>query len=260
MPVLNTLDHFRLLSYERGGLTICTFAEHAEEEKNNPDFEEHIKVLKKEYEVDGLIYLTEANRIIYFFTTLNALDESDFLYSFFGRTHPELKTEKVRDLLGNTLLYQGHEAVEYLYRFSLNPSHLKFIPQLLEQLLERSQEYKVSSKGIELAVSRIVSKAKSFLTGSTVMPDNEKAFDHMIEEEIIALSRECRTIQLKTALENVPEEVRSVKAKAISNVFGKEFEALDDKTKDLALRMLDFMEAGCSDIPKEILEKLKKED
>ncbi|MEM7106411.1 MAG: hypothetical protein AAF502_25005 [Bacteroidota bacterium] len=253
MPALNTLDAFRLLSYERGGLTICTFAENAEEESNNPDFEEHVAVLRHEYGVNGLIYLTDANRILYFFTTDQQFEQESFLNSFFTRTHPELQSGKVDNLLGNTLLYQGKEAVDYLLRFALNPVHLRFIPNLLGQLLEKSREYNISNDGIELAVNRILLKSRQ-LCQSGPLAD----FNKMIEDELVALSRECRVLEISSAIEQVPEKINSVKSKAIQEVFGKEFAELDDKTKALAIRMLDFMEEGCKDIPKGILDDLTK--
>ena len=237
-------------------MAICTFAENAEEEKDNPDFADHVKVLRKEYDIDGLIYLTDANRIIYFFTTSKPLDEESFLNSFFTRTHPELNAEKIKGLLGNTLLYQGQEAVEYLFRFALNPAHMAFIPKLLNELLERSHEYGISNEDIELAIESIRKKSDALIMAGHDFPKTESAFDRMIEDAVINLSRDCRKRQLTDAMEQVPEKVSGAKAKAITEVFGKEFEALDEKTKALAIRMLDYMEDECKDIPREILDKL----
>ena len=54
---------------------------------------------------------------------------------------------------------------------------------------------------------------------------------------------------IERALHKVPEEIKSVKDRAINQVFAKEFETLDESSKDLLLRMMTYMEKGCINIP-----------
>ncbi len=54
---------------------------------------------------------------------------------------------------------------------------------------------------------------------------------------------------IEKALSKVPDEIKCVKDKAINIVFAKEFESLDDNSKDLLLRMMNYMEKGCINIP-----------
>jgi glutamyl-tRNA reductase len=55
--------------------------------------------------------------------------------------------------------------------------------------------------------------------------------------------------QIEKSLKNVPTEIRNIKDKAINQVFAKEIETLDDTTKELIFRMLNYMEKGCIGIP-----------
>lgn len=54
---------------------------------------------------------------------------------------------------------------------------------------------------------------------------------------------------IEKALVNVPSEIKNVKDIAINKVFAKEFQSLDENSKDLLLRMMNYMEKGCINIP-----------
>ena len=55
--------------------------------------------------------------------------------------------------------------------------------------------------------------------------------------------------RLELALRSIPIEVKAVKQKAITEVFHKEIEKMDDSAKDLIERMLTYMEKKCVSIP-----------
>ncbi|MEM9990162.1 MAG: glutamyl-tRNA reductase, partial [Bacteroidota bacterium] len=55
--------------------------------------------------------------------------------------------------------------------------------------------------------------------------------------------------QITRAMRAVPAEIKAVKAHALNNVFKKEVEELDDNTRLLLERMLNYMEKKCISIP-----------
>lgn len=58
-----------------------------------------------------------------------------------------------------------------------------------------------------------------------------------------------RQRQLEMALRTVPEEIKAVRTRAMNEVFYKEVEALDDKSRELLERMMTYMEKKCIGIP-----------
>lgn len=54
---------------------------------------------------------------------------------------------------------------------------------------------------------------------------------------------------MERALKNVPVEIKEVKNKAVNQIFRKEIEELDDNSRQLINKVLDYMEKGCIDIP-----------
>lgn len=54
---------------------------------------------------------------------------------------------------------------------------------------------------------------------------------------------------MERALKNVPFEIKEVKYKAVNQIFRKEIEELDDNSRQLINKVLDYMEKGCIDIP-----------
>lgn len=71
----------------------------------------------------------------------------------------------------------------------------------------------------------------------------------IIEQRIFAYRALWHERQVERALAHVPDEVRAVKERAVSEVFGKEFAQLDPATQELMLKMLGYMEKKCVAIP-----------
>lgn len=61
--------------------------------------------------------------------------------------------------------------------------------------------------------------------------------------------QQYRQRRLEIALRQVPESIKAVKEKALSEVFKKEVETLDPDTRQLVERMLGYMEKKCIGIP-----------
>ena len=55
--------------------------------------------------------------------------------------------------------------------------------------------------------------------------------------------------QIEKAMHKVPTEIKAVRAHALNNVFKKELDTVDDQTRDLIERMMQYMERRCISIP-----------
>ena len=61
--------------------------------------------------------------------------------------------------------------------------------------------------------------------------------------------------QIEKAMQEVPSQIKAVKAHAMNKVFKKEIETLDEHTLDLLHRMLNYMEKRCISIPMQAAKK-----
>ena len=58
-----------------------------------------------------------------------------------------------------------------------------------------------------------------------------------------------RTRSLELKMRNVPEKIREIKDKAMNDVFAAEISELDEHSKEILGRVLDYMEKKCISVP-----------
>ena len=62
--------------------------------------------------------------------------------------------------------------------------------------------------------------------------------------------------QMERAMSRVPAEIKAVKARALSEVFRKDVEQLDDQTRELFERMMTYMEKKCIAVPMKVAREI----
>jgi glutamyl-tRNA reductase len=62
--------------------------------------------------------------------------------------------------------------------------------------------------------------------------------------------------QMERAMSRVPAEIKAVKARALSEVFRKDVEQLDDQTRELLERMMTYMEKKCIAVPMKVAREI----
>ena len=76
-----------------------------------------------------------------------------------------------------------------------------------------------------------------------------KAAEIIIGENILAFHQLHRLRKLEHAMKEVPEKIREIKSKAIHDVFAKEISMLDENSKDVLGKVLDYMEKKYISVP-----------
>ncbi len=71
----------------------------------------------------------------------------------------------------------------------------------------------------------------------------------IIIEEVNEFEGQFKQRQIEKAMREIPVQIKKVKSKAINQVFRKEVELLDENTKELMERMMNYMEKKCISIP-----------
>ncbi len=85
--------------------------------------------------------------------------------------------------------------------------------------------------------------------------EREKA-NALITESLQKYRHHWHERQVERSMSHIPDEVRAVKERAVNEVFGKEFAALDDKAQALVLEMLGYMEKKCVAIPMKVVKSI----
>ena len=82
----------------------------------------------------------------------------------------------------------------------------------------------------------------------------------IINERLYAFRDQWHERQVERSLSHIPEEVRAIKERALYQVYGKEFAALDPQAQALVPEMMGYMEKKCVAIPiKTIKEMTRKQ-
>lgn len=75
------------------------------------------------------------------------------------------------------------------------------------------------------------------------------AATELLNRHLAEFEAAVRNRRIERALRQVPAEVKAVKEYAMNKVFKKEIDVLDETTRELLERMMDFMEKKCTGIP-----------
>ena len=77
----------------------------------------------------------------------------------------------------------------------------------------------------------------------------------LLEEHIAAFGIKTKHRRIERALHTIPAEVKAVRERAMTQVFNKEIETLDQDTRQLLERMMTYMEKKCTGIPMKVAKK-----
>lgn len=76
-----------------------------------------------------------------------------------------------------------------------------------------------------------------------------KEAQRIIRDGIEEFHSQYRTRKVELKMREVPEKIREIKAKAMNDVFAAEINSLDDKSREVLVNVLDYMEKKCISVP-----------
>lgn len=82
--------------------------------------------------------------------------------------------------------------------------------------------------------------------------------ESIIAERLFAYREQWHDRQVERSMAHIPAEVRAIKERALNQVYGKEFAALDPQAQALVMEMMAYMEKKCTAIPIKEVKKLVK--
>ncbi len=90
----------------------------------------------------------------------------------------------------------------------------------------------------EIASSNLEERQSEYMAAEELIDENIKNFRHLY-----------RTRSLELKMRNVPEKIREIKDKAMNDVFASEISGLDEHSREVLGRVLDYMEKKCISVP-----------
>ena len=73
--------------------------------------------------------------------------------------------------------------------------------------------------------------------------------EKIVDESILEFKQMLRTRKVELKMKEVPEKIREIKAKAINDIFAREIETMDDSSKEILSKVLDYMEKKYISVP-----------
>ncbi len=157
------LNHYKIITVTHKRISlknICDFVVKTTDEK---DLRGQLDELKAAFELPELLYLATCNRVMYFFTSDQNLDEQ-FLYRFFRQVNPTLSDEQLYSLNEKAYQLEGMEALRHLYEVAASIDSLVIGErQILGQLREAYDQCKswgLTGDDLRMAVQQAVVTAK----------------------------------------------------------------------------------------------------
>jgi len=78
----------------------------------------------------------------------------------------------------------------------------------------------------------------------------------MLISALNGFKKRIRERSYETAFQNIPSEIKAIKRHALDNVFAEDLDQLDDASKEVVERMLNYMEKKCISIPMKVVREL----
>lgn len=133
---------------------------------------------------------------------------------------------------------------------------------IYRQLLQRSKEQKIV---VDLSVPANVSPEvveafdMKYIDIETLRSRAEINLEHrkkelvdarkLLRAKLLAFQKGHQQRQLELMLHLIPKDIKAVKHHAVSKVYAKKLEKLDDDSKALVMEMMDYMEKKCISVP-----------
>ena len=76
-----------------------------------------------------------------------------------------------------------------------------------------------------------------------------EAAEALVEENILAFRQMYRTRALELKMREVPGKIREIKDRAVNDVFANEINGLDEHSREVLEKVLDYMEKKCISVP-----------
>ena len=114
------------------------------------------------------------------------------------------------------------------------------VPSNIEQaVLDRTDVRLIEIADLKsIAENNLIERQKEFI-----------AAEKIIDENVVAFHQLHRTRSLELKMKDVPEKIREIKDKAVNEIFSNEINSMDENSKEVLRKVLDYMEKKYISVP-----------
>lgn len=158
-----TVTHKKTNLKEIGGFVIKA--------SDNDGLKQRLESMKAQFHIEEMLYLPTCNRVMYFFTTQQTIDER-FISHFFQSVNPTLPIEVMNDLEDNVQCFEGVQALQHLHEVAASLDSLVIGErQILRQLREAYEQcfsWGLTGDSIRIAFQQALIAAKAVYSNTRI--------------------------------------------------------------------------------------------
>lgn len=165
------LEKYKIITVTHKRINLKEIAQFVVQTGDGESTQDRLAELKEQFGLEELMYLSTCNRVMYFFTSDEALNES-FASRFLMAVNPHLSNNTLNHIEEMALLLEGMDALSHLYSVagsidSLVVGEHQILGQLREAY-ERNLEWGLTGDNIRLAVQNAILAAKGVYSNTRI--------------------------------------------------------------------------------------------
>lgn len=166
------MQHYKVVTISHKTTKVNRLKDYLVADEDESDYPiSKLKSLKESFELDELFYLNTCNRVTFFFTCKEKLD-NQFLRKLFLFINPSFNKELIDLHISKAMVYEGKDAIEHIFAVvssleSLVIGEREIIGQF-KQAYANSKHYNLSGDSIRLAIEQAIVFAKKIHTETKI--------------------------------------------------------------------------------------------
>ena len=165
------LDNFKILTVTHKKTNLKEIKNFVVKANDKADLRNRLEALKKRFQLDELLYVSTCNRVMYFFTSSQPLNEF-FASHFFQDVNPDLSLDALHHIEDYAYLYEGSEAMTHFFDVAASIDSLVIGErQILGQLREAYDQclaWNLTGDNIRMAFQQAVVAAKAVYAKTSI--------------------------------------------------------------------------------------------
>lgn len=130
-----------------------------------------LRRIKEELGIQELLYLNTCNRVTFFFSSENTIDQ-DYLVHFFKQVNPQFTDELIEKHASKVLTFEGEAAIRHLFGVAASLDSLvlgeREILGQLKQAFALAKQHQLSGDAIRLAIDNCILFAKKIYSETRI--------------------------------------------------------------------------------------------
>jgi glutamyl-tRNA reductase len=165
------LSNFKILTVTHKQTNLKQIGDFVIKAEDSDVLRQRLENLKVQFHLDELLYLPTCNRVMYFFTSSQIIDER-FIAHFFQSVNPTLPIETINEIENYIQFFEGHEALDHLYNVAASLNSLvigeRQILRQLREAYEQCHSWQLTGDHIRIVFQQALVAAKAVYSNTRI--------------------------------------------------------------------------------------------